>query len=73
VKSWKCFLLRNTNRTLVTQRPDADVSVWSVVDNGVLKAEGEGFAPGAAWSLTDVFDHFYRGTDTVNLTCRAHA
>jgi hypothetical protein len=50
----------------------ADVSVRSVVFRGARRAEGEDFASGAAWSLTDASGHFYRGTNTVNLTRWAH-
>jgi hypothetical protein len=57
---------------LVTQQLDADVGVRSVVDCGALKAEGEGFIPGAAWSLIGVSGHFHRGVDAADLMHRAH-
>jgi hypothetical protein len=67
-----CFSLRNTDRTLVTQWLDAIVSVQLVVDSSALKAEGEGFEPGAAWSLIGASGHFYRCADAVDLTRMAH-
>jgi hypothetical protein len=56
-------LLRNTDRTLVRERPDADVSVQRPVSAGLARrkeAEGEGFTPGAAWSLTGTSGHLLR-------------
>jgi hypothetical protein len=45
------------DRTLASARPDANVSVRSVVFGRARCAEGKGFPPGTAWSLTGASDH----------------